>query len=148
MRCIVGYPLWIGNQGDIRKPQGLFDAGIEAVVELADNETFAGLPREIVRCRFPLSDSGDNPAWLLRMTIRTVASFLENNVRVLVCCSGGMNRSICVSAAGVAVADRIPLNQALLAVTQSGPADVSPRLLEEVSSLFRQMGGHNWDNQL
>lgn len=139
MRSVAGYFLWIGNQGDTRNLQGLFDAGIEAVVELADNEPFADLPREIIRCRFPLSDSGDNPAWLLRLAMKTIAVFLENNVRVLICCSGGMNRSVCLAAAGIAVADRIPLNQALLAVTQTGPVDVSPRLLDEVLVLCSQI---------
>ena len=53
MRKIVGHDLWLGNAGDLRDPRPLLAAGVEAIVELADNEPFAPLPRELVRCRFP-----------------------------------------------------------------------------------------------
>ena len=56
MRQIAGQLLWIGNPSDTLNVRGIMDAGIEAVVEVADNEPLAMLPREIVRCRFPLSD--------------------------------------------------------------------------------------------
>ena len=124
--------MWLGNPGDTRDPKTLLDAGIEAVVELADNEPLAILPRELVRCRFPLSDGGENPAWLLHLASESVAALLRAQVPVLVCCSGGMNRSVCIAAAGVALADGCPLREALLGITRSGPADVSPRLLAQL----------------
>ena len=55
--------------------------------------TLAALPRELVRCRFPLSDGGDNPPWLVRLAVESVAAFLRAKVPVLVCCSAGMSRS-------------------------------------------------------
>jgi hypothetical protein len=48
--------LWLGNAGDLRDARAVMAAGVEAVVELADSEQLAVLPRELVRCRFPLSD--------------------------------------------------------------------------------------------
>jgi len=63
MRQIPGRALWLGHSGDLRRPDVVLSAGIEAVVELADSEQLAPLPRELVRCRFPLSDGGDNPSW-------------------------------------------------------------------------------------
>ncbi len=134
MRQIAGRTLWLGNPGDTREPKTILDAGIEAVVELADNEPLAMLPRELVRCRFPLSDGGENPTWLLRLASESVAAFLRAKVPVLVCCSGGMNRSVCIAAAGVALADRYLLREALLDIVQSGPADVSPRFLAQLQN--------------
>ena len=62
MRQVAGQGLWLGHTGDLRDPRTLLAAGIEAVVELADSEPLAVLPRELIRCRFPLSDGGVNPS--------------------------------------------------------------------------------------
>lgn len=126
--------LWIGNPGDTRNVRAVLDAGIEAVIELADNEPLADLPRELVRGRFPISEGGENPTWLLLLAAETVAALLEANVPVLVCCSGGMNRSVCVAAAGIAIAEHRPLVESLLAVIEAGPADVSPMLLAQLET--------------
>jgi hypothetical protein len=64
MRQIVGRKLWIGNAGDLRDPRAVCAAGIEAIVELADNEQLATLPRDLIRLRFPLSDGGANNGWV------------------------------------------------------------------------------------
>jgi hypothetical protein len=138
MRQVAGRALWLGNAADLRDPRAVLAAGIAAVVELADSEPFAALPRELVRCRFPLSDGGDNPPWLLRLAADAVAALLRADVPVLVCCSAGLSRSACVAAAGVALAEERPLAEALAAVVGSGPADVSPGLLDRVR---HSMGG-------
>jgi protein-tyrosine phosphatase len=108
------------------------DAGITAVVELADSEPFAVLPRELVRCRFPLSDGGENPPWLIRLAAQTIAELVRAHVPVLVCCSAGMSRSLLLAAAGCAMAEGKALIEALGVVARTGPADVSPRLLVQV----------------
>ncbi len=131
MRQITGHLLWLGNPSDAVNVRSIIDAGIEAVVEVADNEPFALLPREIVRCRFPLSDGGDNPAWLLRLAADTVAAFVRSRIPAIVCCSGGMNRSVCIAAAGLTVASGMELDASLVAVIGNGPADVSPRFLAQ-----------------
>ncbi|QEL13196.1 protein-tyrosine phosphatase family protein [Limnoglobus roseus] len=128
MRQVSGRPLWVGNAGDLWDARTVLDAGITSVVEVADIEPFADLPRDLVRCRFPLSDGGENPPWLLRLAAESVAAFLRAGVPVLVCCSAGMSRSVCVAAGGLALVERCPLAAALLAVVGSGPADVSPGL--------------------
>ena len=132
MRKVEGRALWIGNPGDTREVRSVLDAGIEAVVELADNEPFAVLPRELVRCRFPLSDGGENPRWLLRLAAQTAAALLRADVPVLICCSGGMNRSVCIAAAGVALADGCSISASLPIIIGSGPADVSPQFLAQL----------------
>jgi hypothetical protein len=129
MRQVAGRALWLGNAGDLRDARAVMAAGAEAVVELADSEQLAVLPRDLVRCRFPLSDGGDNPAWLLRLAAESVAALLRARVPVLLCCSAGMSRSVCVGSAGVALAEDLSLAEALSVVVGSGPADVSPGLL-------------------
>src|SRR5215207_1271751 len=63
MRKVDGYPLWIGNAGDLRRSMELHAQGIEAVVDLAASEPAATLPREVVYCRFPIVDGGGNSPW-------------------------------------------------------------------------------------
>jgi len=138
MRQIAECALWLGNAGDLRDGRTIMAVGIEAVVELADSEPFAVLPRELVRCRFPLSDGGDNPAWLLRLAAETVATLLRAGVPLLICCSAGMSRSLCVAAAGMALAESRTLPEALKIVAGSGPADVSSGLLVQ---LRQALGG-------
>jgi hypothetical protein len=124
--------LWLGNAGDLWDARAILAVGIAAVMELADSEPFAVLPRELIRCRFPLCDGGDNPSWLLRLAVESVAALLRASVPVLVCCSAGMSRSVCVAAGGVALAEGRPLAEALSVVVGSGPADVMPGLLAQL----------------
>jgi hypothetical protein len=113
MRQVGNRSLWIGPVGDTLDPRALLAAGVEAVVELSDSEPFAELPRELIRCRFPLSDGGSNPSWLLRLAAQTVATLLQAGIPTLVCCRSGLSRSPSVAAAGLALAERIPFDQAL-----------------------------------
>lgn len=132
MRQVRGRALWLGHAGDLRDAREILAADVQAVVELADNEPFAALPRELIRCRFPLSDGGDNPIWLLKLAADCVATMLRAGVPVLVCCSAGMSRSVCVAAGGVSLAEGLSLPESVAAVVGSGPADVSPRLLGQL----------------
>lgn len=128
MRQVADRLLWLGNAGDLRNVRAVLAADISAVVELADSDWPAALPRDLTHCRFPLSDGGDNPPWLLRLAAESVATFLRSDVAVLVACSAGMSRSVCVAAGGLALADERSFSQALLAVVGAGPADVAPGL--------------------
>ena len=132
MRAVSDYPLWIGNAGDLWDAREVLAVGIEAVIELADNEPFANLPREMIRCRYPISDGGDNPSWLLRLAVESVLHFLRANVPTLICCSAGMSRSVVVAAAGIALIENRSLDESLDTVIGNGPADVSPRLLNQI----------------
>lgn len=137
MRQIAGRNLGLGNAGDSRDTGKVLATGVEAVVEVAYGEPLMVLPRELVRLRFPLSDGGDNPAWLLRLATESVAALVRERVPVLVCCSAGLSRSVCVAAAGIALAEDRPLDETLVEVTANGTADVSLGLFEQ----FRQALG-------
>ncbi len=138
MRQIPGRALWVGHAGDLRNARGVLNVGISAVVELADNEPFANLPRDLVRGRFPLADGGENPIWLLRLAAETVAVCLKADVATLVCCSAGMNRSVCVAAGGIALAEGRPMAEALRLVAESGPVDVSPGLFIQLKQALSE----------
>jgi hypothetical protein len=132
MRQIIGRALWLGNAGDLRDARAVLAADIGAVVELADSEQFAILPRELVRCRFPIAEGGDNPSWLLRLAAESVATLIRAGVPTLVCCASGLSRSVCIAAGGLALVDGIPLEDALVRVARFGVADVSPGLLVQI----------------
>lgn len=136
MRKVPNFDLWIGNIGDLRDPRLVLSHGIQAVIELADNEPMAVLPRELVRCRYPICDGAEDRLWLLRMAAESTAAFLQANVLTLVCCSNGMSRSVCIAAAGLSITERTPLKETLSTVVGTGPADVSPMLF---ASLQRSM---------
>jgi len=137
MRQIAGRRLWIGNAGDLRVPHQLFSSGIEAVVELADNEQLASLPRDLIRLRFPLSDGGANPDWMIRLAVNSVSALVKSDVPTLVCCSCGLNRSVCVVAAAFAACEARTFEDTLLAVATAGPADVSPGLLAQFQAALK-----------
>ncbi len=135
MRNILGSTLWVGHVGDLLNIPLLYETEIQAIVEVADSEPSATLPRDFVRCRFPLSDGGENPAWILRLARDTVAALLQEGVKTLVCCSVGINRSLCVAASALAKFRSEPFKEVLLRVAQTGPADVSPGLIRDFQSI-------------
>ena len=132
MRRIGDRPLWIGHAGDLRDARAVMAHGFDAVVELADNEPFAELPRGLIRVRVPLSDDGENRPDELRLATNTLATLIRDGYEVLVCCSNGLSRSVCLTAAGIALAERRSLGEALFEVASAGPADVSPGLYAAV----------------
>lgn len=134
MRQIPGYLLRIGHAGEARRSQEVLAAGVLAVVDLALEEPPASLSRELIYCRFPLDDGAGNPPWLLRATVETVAALLRANVPMLVACGAGMNRSLCIAGAAIALARGCPADEGLAIAIGTGPArvDISPALWAEV----------------
>lgn len=128
MRQVAQHNLWIGNANDLHDPRALLTAGIEAIVELEYGRFATVLPRDLVHCRFPLWDGGENPEWLVRLAVDTVTALLAAQTPVIVCCGYGLSRSVCVAAGALAIVSRQPLDGALGVVAGTGPADVSPGL--------------------
>lgn len=134
MRPIPGYPLWLGNVGDVWDAEAVLSAGIRAVVDLALNEPPAVLPRELVYCRIPLLDGAGNPPWLLRAAVETVAGLLRSGVPTLVYCGAGMSRAPCIAGTALAMVRGCSAAEGLVLVTQAGPKDVTPALWQEVQA--------------
>lgn len=128
--------LWVGNAGDLRDIRAVMETGVAAVIELADSEPLATLPRNLIRVRIPIADGGVNPAWLLHLAVQTIVRLLQAEQTVLVTCSDGMNRSLCIAAAAIALTKAITLDEAIHLVTNAGPADVSPALYRDLTQLL------------
>jgi protein-tyrosine phosphatase len=135
MNQIEPYPIWIGHGGEGHDFRHLFDAGIEAVVELAVEEPSFPPRRDMIACRFPLIDGVGNPPHVLGLAVRTVAALIDAQVPLLVCCADGMSRSPAVVAAALAAVHRDPPEECLKRVTRHHPSDVSPGLWSEVCQL-------------
>jgi protein-tyrosine phosphatase len=135
MRPFPQTSLWLGHRGDVRDLAAVVDAGILAIIDLADNEPVLPITREMAYCRFPLMDGAGNPAWLLQAAMGTVEQMLRTNTPTLIVCSAGMSRSPLIAAAGLAKWQGCSLKEALTIIQQAGPIDVSPGLLAEVSTI-------------
>jgi protein-tyrosine phosphatase len=132
VRQVPGYSLWLGHVVDLRDLCAVLDSGILAVADLALNEPPAAVTRELVYCRFPLTDGHGNPKWLLRSAVDCVAGLLRSATPTLVCCGAGMSRSPAIAAAALVRACGLPPAEALALVAGAGPADISPGLWQEV----------------
>jgi dual specificity protein phosphatase-like protein len=138
MRQVPGYPLWLGHAGDARDLPSLLSAGVRAVVDVAQNEPPAALTRELVYCRFPLTDGGGNPPWLLRAAVDTVASLIRSGTPVLVACGAGRCRAPTIAAAAIAQVRACSLADAIAIIEQAGPLDLSPGLSAEVQKVLER----------
>jgi len=131
--------LWIGQALDIREPRPLFDAGIEAVVDLALEEPPAQLPRQLIYCRFPLNDGGGNDASALLQSVQTTVDFLTAGTRTVVACSAGMSRSPIIAAFALAVhLDQSP-DDVISRIAETKSLEASGPLWNDVADVFSQV---------
>lgn len=136
MRQIGYYKLYLGTALDARDLRRLYELEIAAVVDLAIEEKPAQLGREIVYCRFPLSDGAGNSPVLIRLAIETVEHLIKSQTPTLVACSAGMSRSPAIVAAALArIEGRLP-EECLQALVRDQPHDVSPLFWQAVQGVF------------
>lgn len=139
MREVILGRLWIGNALDVDDTRKVVSAGIEAIVDLALQETPPVMMRESVYLRFPLNDGGGNSPEVIRTAIETVSSLLLREIPTLVFCSAGMSRSPAVAAFALGVStDRHP-RDCIAEILQDGPRDVSPVLWQSLEDVYDQM---------
>jgi protein-tyrosine phosphatase len=136
MNQIVPYLLRVGHIGDGENFKVLFDEGVQAVVQLAWEETPLLLPRDLMLFRIPLIDGPGNRPEPLRLAIATVAQLLREQISTLVCCHAGMSRAPALAAAGLARFTGKPLSECLQLVTQHRHADVHPALYEHLDGIL------------
>jgi hypothetical protein len=132
MRNVVPNQLWIGNVLDVADLAPIFEAGIEAIVDLALNERPAQLTRELIYCRFPINDGGGNSPQILRAAVDGVQSLISKRIPTLVYCSAGMSRSLSVIAVALARNLGQKPEGTLVALASGQPHDVSPILWQEI----------------
>lgn len=135
MRPIIPDLLWIGNALDARDVRASLSLGVQAVVDLAANESPIQYPRDIAYCRIPLNDGpGNNPA-ILRLAVSTTAEFVKAKIPALVACGAGMSRSLAVTAAALSVVNRQHPDDALRQIASDGPHDVAPGLWSDLQQI-------------
>lgn len=130
--------LWIGNAGDLHKPAQIEIAGIKAVIQVALAEQMPTMSRELLFAHYPIMDGAGNPRGIVAAAVETTATLLRHRVPTLVCCSGGMSRSPSIAAGAIAVVQGIPPQDALMAIIQGQPHDVSPGIWESVVAVVEQ----------
>ncbi len=136
MRKIIPDRLWLGNAADARDLEGVLEAGIVAMVDLAMEELTPVLPRSTVYCRFPVVDGEPGNRQVLSMAIETVVSLLEKRIPTLVFCRAGMSRSPSVVAAALAIVNGGSPEQRLAEVVAGKPHDVSPLFWAAVCEVY------------
>jgi protein-tyrosine phosphatase len=139
MHRIEPYPLWIGHWGEEQDLAAIFDAEIEAVVELAAEEPAFLSQRNLICCRFPLLDGVGNRPELLALAIRTLATLLEAGTPTLACCSGGVSRAPAVASAALALLNRESPEECLKRVALHHHCDVSPGLWRSITQLPHEL---------
>ncbi len=131
MREVVANRLWLGNAHDARDYRAIFDAGIQAVVELALEEAPAAPPRELIWLRYPLIDGVGNRPSLLRAAVQAIVCLLREETPALVACSAGMGRTPVIAAIALSEYDGQTPEHWLTAVTANHPHDVAPGLWQD-----------------
>ena len=140
MRQVAGHAIWLGHAGDLRDAHAVLTIGVEAIVELADSEQLAELPRELIRFRFPLSDAGMNELWLLRFAAEAVAALLRANVPTLSLLLGRYEPlGVCCCRWRLAL-ERRPLPEAHGPGRRCRPSRRIARLAGSISSCVERVG--------
>jgi protein-tyrosine phosphatase len=141
MYQIAPHFLWLGHAREVGDFRKVFDAGIEALVELAAEEPPSRPPRELIYCRYPLLDGAGNDARLLYLAIDAVAALLERHVPTLICCSSGLSRSPAIAAAALTRLHGGSPEARLQELAALSPTDVSPGLWNDVTGLLHGESG-------
>ena len=131
--------LFVGNATDARDLRMIYDNRIQAVIDLAINETPAQLGREIVHCRFPINDGDGNPDAIIVLTMKTIAALVRAEIRTLVACSAGMSRAQTIEPATIALLTNRDPDECLPQIIANAPNDVSPILWTHIKRLSNDL---------
>ena len=131
--------LWLGNAADLRDIPRMLQHGVTAIVDLAIEEQVPTIPRATNYCRFVLTDDGENDAATILAAIKAAAAFLAGGHPTAICCSAGLNRSVCIGAA--ALAYNIHSNPARLLemLAEIKHIDVNPALWNQVVGILSRV---------
>ncbi len=131
--------LWMGHALDVREPQGLFDAGIAAVVDVAYEEKPAQVPRQLIYCRFPLNDGGGNEPALLLQVVQTVVDLLADGTPTIISCSAGMSRSPTIAAFALAAHLNQNPDEVISRIVAMKSLELRNELWNDVANVFERV---------
>ena len=130
------HPLWLGRRGEGRDYRRVIDAGIQALVHLAEEETPDQPPRKLIYCRIPLVEGAGNPSVLLDLAVSTVADLLRLRVPTLLYGDGGISRIPTIAAVALSLIFGETPEKCLNWVVQQHACDVTPGLWDEVKEML------------
>ena len=139
IRDVYNGLLYIGDAISARDLKQIYDHEFAAVLDLAANEPPAVLGRDIIYCRFPLSDDESNDDEIISAAIMSLQLLMERHFRSLVACSAGMSRSPLVAAAAVSLLCHDSFSDWLARMTVDAPHDVSPTLYASVKRVHAKL---------
>ena len=131
--------LYTGDAGSARDLKQLYDREFSAVVDLAADEPPAVLGRDLIYCRFPLSDDGSNRDALIASALVCLNALLERDLRTLLACGAGMSRSPVLAAAAIAMRSGEPLPDCLARLAARAPVDVPPTFFAAVARVCAEL---------
>ncbi len=132
IRDVYNGLLYVGDAISARDLRLIYDHRFAAVLDLAANESPVVLGRDIIYCRFPLSDDDSNSDAMISAAIVCLRSLIARNYRTLVACSAGMSRSPMIAAAAISLRTGESLADSLAQLAAGAPHDVSPTLFSSV----------------
>src|SRR5262245_18800282 len=135
----VSADLLLGNAMDVRDLRGLLYNRIDAVVDLAINESPSQLSHDMIYCRIPIIDGDGNRSGLIETAILCTLTLIGNRIRTMVACSGGMSRSPALAAVALALLTKRSPEDCLTEITSRAPHDVSPVLWSELKSAYNEI---------
>jgi len=135
MDQISPHPLWLGG-GEGRDYQRVVDAGILALVHLAEEETPDRPPRKLIYCRIPLVEGAGNASVLLDLAVSAVGDLLRLQVPTLLYGDGGISRIPTIAAVALSLNFGETPEECLRGVLQQHPSDVTPAVWDEVMAML------------
>lgn len=116
---------------------GLEDAGdsapyrereIEHVIQLTYEPPGSGYPKDVEVHTFSMMDGPQNDEATFRAAVSKIVEILEANATVLVHCSAGRSRSVCVAAAALGQFEQLSFEEAFAQVEEVGPVSAHEAL--------------------
>ena len=77
----------------------------------------------------------------IELAVTTICNLIQSETPTLVSCSAGMSRSPAFVAAALSRLSGISIDDALVRISETGPCDVAPVLLAEISQHVEKING-------
>ena len=108
----------------------LLEHGIEHVIQLTYESPEGGYPEYAQVHRFSMMDGPRNDKTVFLDAVSQTVELLEQDTHVLVHCSAGRSRSVCVAAASLCQVELIPFEDAFDRIRSNSPVNAHETLRE------------------
>ncbi|MFC7060082.1 dual specificity protein phosphatase family protein [Halovenus salina] len=111
--------------------------GIEHVIQLTYEEPTGGYPDHVDVYTFSMMDGPQNNEDVFRAAVSKAVSLVGQGHRVLVHCSAGQSRSVCVTAATLSRVESLSFDEAFERLRETGPVNTHETLRDHGRSCCR-----------